>query len=106
MSERGGKRKSSGSASPSSSPAPAKCDALQRALIECHHRIHDELQRSIACRHLNRSLAECLLSASCPEEAEAVRSLCSSAGTSLKRSQCRDAQLSLSVCLASRQESD
>ncbi|PKU78601.1 hypothetical protein MA16_Dca011158 [Dendrobium catenatum] len=78
MSKRGGKPKSSGSASPTSSPAPAKCDALQRALIECHHRIQDELQRSIACRHLNRSLAECLLSASCPEEAEAVRSLCSS----------------------------
>ncbi|KAK8946949.1 hypothetical protein KSP39_PZI006905 [Platanthera zijinensis] len=88
------------------SPASARCDTLHRALRECHGRFRDDLQRSIACRHLNRSLAECLVSALCPEEAEAVRSLCSSAGTSLKRSQCRDSQLALSVCLASHQEAD
>lgn len=106
MNARGVKPNLAGSSSPSPAPSPANCDALRRALIECHHRVHSELQRSIACRHLNRSLAECVLSAFCPDEAEAVRSLCSSAGTALKRSQCRDAQLSLAVCLSSHQLSD
>ncbi|KAG0470865.1 hypothetical protein HPP92_017565 [Vanilla planifolia] len=88
-----------------SSP-PLECASLQRALRECYRRMRDELQREIACRHLNRKLAECLVSTFCPDEAEAVRSLCSSAGTALKRSLCRNAQLSLSVCLESYQEAN
>ncbi|GMP71056.1 hypothetical protein CsSME_00029618 [Camellia sinensis var. sinensis] len=79
------------------------CDRLQRALLECHRRVPDGPPRVAACRHLNRSLAECLVGVACPEEAEAVRSLCSSGGTALKRSQCQQAQLSLSVCLSSHQ---
>ncbi|PKA52558.1 hypothetical protein AXF42_Ash001538 [Apostasia shenzhenica] len=85
---------------------PANCDALHRALGDCHRRMRDQRQRSIACRHLNRSLAECLVAVFCPEEVEAVRSLCASSGTALKRSQCRDARLALSVCLAVHQDVD
>ncbi|KAK1279829.1 hypothetical protein QJS04_geneDACA023117 [Acorus gramineus] len=83
---------------------PSGCDRLEKALRECHRQFPDATrQRNWTCHHLNRSLAECLVSEACPGEWEAVRSLCSSSGTSLKRSQCRDAQLSLSVCLSSHQ---
>ncbi|GMN62184.1 hypothetical protein TIFTF001_031268 [Ficus carica] len=79
------------------------CERLQRALSDCHRRMPPGPARESACRHLNRALAECLVSAACPEECEAVRSLCPSAGTALKRSQCQNAQLSLSLCLSSLQ---
>ncbi|KAI3935413.1 hypothetical protein MKW98_027553 [Papaver atlanticum] len=74
----------------------AKCERFHRALCECHKRIPAGPTRDSACRHLNRSLAQCLVSVACPSESEVVRSLCSSGGTSLKRSQCQQAQLSLS----------
>ncbi|KAI3988589.1 hypothetical protein MKX01_026953 [Papaver californicum] len=74
----------------------AKCERFHRALGECHKRIPAGPTRDSACRHLNRSLAQCLVSVACPSESEVVRSLCSSGGTSLKRSQCQQAQLSLS----------
>ncbi|MQL94035.1 hypothetical protein Taro_026680 [Colocasia esculenta] len=79
------------------------CGALHRALCECHRRVRDPWQREASCRHLNRSLAECLVAAACPEEAEAVRAMCSSVGTSAKRAQCQKAKLDLSVCLSSLQ---
>ncbi|MCL7036659.1 hypothetical protein MKW94_028899 [Papaver nudicaule] len=82
----------------------AKCERFHRALRECHKRIPAGPTRDSACRHLNRSLAQCIVSVACPSESEAVRSLCSSGGTSLKRSQCQQAQLSLSVCLSSHQD--
>ncbi|KAG6534182.1 uncharacterized protein LOC122012276 [Zingiber officinale] len=85
---------------------PSGCGSLHRALLECHRRAGDPRQRSVLCRHLNRSLAECVVAECCPEESEAVRSLCSSAGTALKRSQCQRAQLALSVCLSSHQLPD
>lgn len=81
----------------------SKCDRLHRALSDCHQKIPPGPPRQAACRHLNRSLAECLVSVACPEESDAVRSLCSSSGTALKRHQCQQAQLSLSVCLSSHQ---
>ncbi|PON51277.1 Cytochrome c oxidase biogenesis protein Cmc1-like [Parasponia andersonii] len=71
----------------------SECRRLQRALSECHRRIPSG---NSACRHLNRALAECLVSTACPEQYDAVKSLCSSSGTALKRSQCQEAQLSLS----------
>ncbi|KAI5667620.1 hypothetical protein M9H77_17473 [Catharanthus roseus] len=74
----------------------SKCDRLHRALSDCHQKIPPGPPRQAACRHLNRSLAECLVSVACPEESDAVRSLCSSSGTALKRHQCQQAQLSLS----------
>ncbi|MCL7030959.1 hypothetical protein MKW94_009294 [Papaver nudicaule] len=74
-----------------------KCERFHRALCDCHKRIPAGPTRDSACRHLNRSLAQCLVSVACPSESEAVRSLCSSGGTSLKRSQCQQAQVSLSV---------
>ncbi|KAJ4702526.1 COX assembly mitochondrial protein [Melia azedarach] len=77
------------------------CEKLHKALCECHRRVASGPVRESVCRHLNRSLAECLVAEACPEESEAVRSLCSSGGTALKRSQCQQAQLSLSVCLSS-----
>nr|XP_011460474.1 PREDICTED: uncharacterized protein LOC105350359 [Fragaria vesca subsp. vesca] len=83
-----------------------ECDRLQRALVECHRRIPAGRARESGCRHLNRGLAECLVSVACPDEAEAVRSLCGSGGTGLKRTQCQQAQLSLSVCLSSLQRQD
>ncbi|RRT79898.1 hypothetical protein B296_00019432 [Ensete ventricosum] len=85
---------------------PPGCGSLHRALLECHRRAGDPRQQVVLCRHLNRSLAECVVAASCPEESEAVRSLCSSAGTSLKRSQCQRARLALSVCLSFPQPPD
>ncbi|OAY72214.1 hypothetical protein ACMD2_27366 [Ananas comosus] len=84
--------------------ASARCGAAYRALCECHGRVRDRLQRKVLCRHLNRALAECMVSSCCPEEAEAVRALCSSAGTSLKRSQCERAQFALAFCLSSHQQ--
>ncbi|KAK9937149.1 hypothetical protein M0R45_013958 [Rubus argutus] len=83
-----------------------ECDRLQRALSECHRRIKSGPEREAGCRHLNRGLAECLVSVACPDEWEAVRSLCGSGGTELKRTQCQQAQLSLSVCLSSHQDKD
>ncbi|EEF47939.1 uncharacterized protein LOC8285413 [Ricinus communis] len=80
-----------------------QCERLYQALCECHRRIPAGQGREVSCRHLNRGLAECLVSVVCPEESEAVRSLCNSGGTALKRSQCRQAQLSLSICLSSHQ---
>ncbi|KAL3523017.1 hypothetical protein ACH5RR_015851 [Cinchona calisaya] len=80
-----------------------ECDRLHRALSDCHRRIPAGPPRQAACRHLNRSLAECLVGVACPDESEAVRSLCSSGGTALKRQQCQQAQLSLAVCLSSHQ---
>ncbi|KAL6992060.1 hypothetical protein U1Q18_010171 [Sarracenia purpurea var. burkii] len=81
----------------------SRCERLHRALCECHRRFPEGLSREAACRHLNRALADCLVAVACPSELEAVRSLCSSGGTSLKRSQCHQAQLSLAVCLSSQQ---
>ncbi|KAH7542205.1 hypothetical protein FEM48_Zijuj02G0048500 [Ziziphus jujuba var. spinosa] len=79
---------------------------FKQALIECHRRMPVGPARESACRHLNRATAQCLVSMACPEECEAVRSLCSSSGTALKRSQCQAAQVSLSVCLSSCQLSN
>ncbi|XVF40054.1 hypothetical protein PTKIN_Ptkin01aG0081700 [Pterospermum kingtungense] len=83
-----------------------RCERLQKALCECHQRFGPGPTRDAACRHLNRSLAECLVSVVCPEESEAVRTLCASGGIRLKRSQCQQAQLSLSVCISSHQQPD
>ncbi|CAN4119696.1 unnamed protein product [Withania somnifera] len=80
------------------------CNRLYTALTGCHRRFASSKEREIACRHINRSLAECMVAFICPAESDAVRSLCSSGGTALKRQQCREAQLSLSVCLASHQD--
>ncbi|XP_022715468.1 uncharacterized protein LOC111274813 [Durio zibethinus] len=80
------------------------CERLQKALCECHQRFGPGAIRDTACRHLNRALAECLVAVLCPEETEAVRTLCASGGTRLKRSQCQQAQLSLSVCISSLQQ--
>ncbi|KDP40408.1 hypothetical protein JCGZ_03758 [Jatropha curcas] len=82
---------------------PPECERLHSALRECHRRISPGTGREVSCRHLNRGLAQCLVSVACPGEAELVRSLCASGGTSLKRSQCQQAQLSLSICLSSHQ---
>ncbi|CAN8313797.1 unnamed protein product [Cochlearia groenlandica] len=79
------------------------CDRLQEALLQCHRRMPEGPARNSGCRHLNRALAECVVSEACPEESEAVRSLCSSSGTSLKRKQCDEAKLSLSLCLSRHQ---
>jgi hypothetical protein len=78
-----------------------KCETLQKALLDCHRRIPSGQGRNSACRHLNNALAICLVSLACPDESEAVRTLCSSAGTGLKRRQCQQAQISLSLCLDS-----
>ncbi|KAJ9168538.1 hypothetical protein P3X46_020045 [Hevea brasiliensis] len=86
-----------------STVVPVDCERLHRALCECHRRVSPGLGRKVSCRHLNRALAQCMISVACPEESEAVRSLCASGGTALKRSQCQQAQLSLSICLASHQ---
>ncbi|KAH6756944.1 cytochrome C oxidase biogenesis Cmc1-like protein [Perilla frutescens var. hirtella] len=89
--------------SPSPSAVVHGCDRIHRALAECHRRIAAGPSREAACRHLNRALAECLVAVACPEESDAVRTLCSSGGTPIKRRQCELAKLSLSACLSSHQ---
>lgn len=79
------------------------CDRLEEALLQCHRRMPEGPARRSGCRHLNKAFAECVVAEACPEESEAVRSFCSSGGTSLKRKQCEDAQLSLSLCLSRHQ---
>ncbi|XP_042945608.1 uncharacterized protein LOC122279223 [Carya illinoinensis] len=80
------------------------CERLQLALEECHRKVPIGPARDAACKHLNRALAQCLVSLACPDETEAVRSFCSSGGTATKRAQCQQAQLSLSLCLSSLQQ--
>ncbi|CAH8384373.1 unnamed protein product [Eruca vesicaria subsp. sativa] len=79
------------------------CDRLQEALLQCHRRMPEGPARRSGCRHLNKALAECMVGEACPEEYEAVRSLCASGGTSLKRKQCEEANFSLSLCLSRHQ---
>ncbi|KAJ8899155.1 hypothetical protein K2173_011942 [Erythroxylum novogranatense] len=88
----------------STSSIPAKCERLHEALRKCHGRLPEGVARETACRHLNHKLAQCVVSMACPEESEAVRTLCGSGGTALKRSQCQNARLSLSVCLTFHQQ--
>ncbi|KAL5196831.1 hypothetical protein ABZP36_000343 [Zizania latifolia] len=83
----------------------------QRALSECRRRASRvprpaEAGAAVpAARHLNRALAECVVVTSCcPGETDAVRAFCGSAGTALKRSQCRRARVDLSLCLEAHQE--
>ncbi|RLM84782.1 uncharacterized protein LOC112880630 [Panicum hallii] len=86
-------------------PVPGPCASTHRALAECHRRAaRGPLQPEVLCRHLNRALAECVVTACCPDETEAVRTLCSSAGTELKRTQCQRARIDLSLCLEAHQE--
>ncbi|KAK7329499.1 hypothetical protein VNO77_23669 [Canavalia gladiata] len=80
-----------------------RCERMERALRECHRRVPSGPSRDSACRHLNHAFAMCLVSLACPHESDAVRALCSTAGTALKRHQCQQAQLSLSLCLSSNQ---
>ncbi|XP_074294772.1 uncharacterized protein LOC141622660 [Silene latifolia] len=83
--------------------ATGGCEKLHKALLDCHRRTSSSQS---ACRHLNRAFATCIIGVICPSESEAVRSLCSSGGTALKRSQCERARLELSVCLSSHQDDD
>uniref|UniRef100_A0A0D9X0G4 COX assembly mitochondrial protein n=1 Tax=Leersia perrieri TaxID=77586 RepID=A0A0D9X0G4_9ORYZ len=100
MSRTGGGRSESAAV-----PVPGPCASVQRALAECHRRASlGPLKPEVLCRHLNRSLAECLVTSCCPGETEAVRTLCGSAGTALKRSQCQRARIDLSLCLEAHQE--
>ncbi|KAG9438917.1 hypothetical protein H6P81_019082 [Aristolochia fimbriata] len=84
--------------------AVAGCERQHRALCECHRRFGDSFQRDFACRHVNRALALCIVSTCCPAESDAVRELCASGGTKLKREQCQRAQVDLSACLSSHQD--
>ncbi|KAK3127424.1 hypothetical protein QOZ80_7AG0573080 [Eleusine coracana subsp. coracana] len=102
----GGRREPEAEASASTAfPVLGPCVSAQRALAECHRRAaRGPLQPEVLCRHLNRALAECVVTACCPEETEAVRTLCGSAGTALKRTQCQRARIDLSLCLEAHQE--
>ncbi|KAF8669292.1 hypothetical protein HU200_051626 [Digitaria exilis] len=84
---------------------PGPCASMHRALAECHRRAaRGPLQPEVLCRHLNRALAECVVTSCCPDETEAVRTLCGSSGTALKRTQCQRARIDLSLCLEAHQE--
>ncbi|KVI03167.1 uncharacterized protein LOC112513415 [Cynara cardunculus var. scolymus] len=87
-----------------SGEVPAECDRVYQALLQCHRRVPNGPPRDAACRHLNRSLAECMISFICPEESAAVRTLCGNKGTALKRSQCQQAQISLATCISCHQD--
>ncbi|PON42574.1 hypothetical protein PanWU01x14_280740, partial [Parasponia andersonii] len=43
-----------------------ECRLLERALSKCHRRIPSRPAGNSACRHLNRTLAECLVLIACP----------------------------------------
>ncbi|KAL6657775.1 hypothetical protein ACP70R_005555 [Stipagrostis hirtigluma subsp. patula] len=102
---RGTGERGAGSDTSNSLPFPGPCAATQRALAECHRRAaRGPMQPEVLCRHLNRALAECVVTVCCPGEIEAVRTLCGSAGTALKRSQCQRAPIDLSLCLEAHQE--
>nr|AVY91770.1 unknow [Saccharum hybrid cultivar SP80-3280] len=86
-------------------PVPGPCASTHRALAECHRRAaRGPLRPEVLCRHLNRALAECVVTACCPDETDAVRTLCGSAGTALKREQCHRARIDLALCLEAHQE--
>ncbi|KAI3824385.1 hypothetical protein L1987_05843 [Smallanthus sonchifolius] len=86
-----------------SSAIPAECDRTYQALVQCHRRVPAGPSREAACRHINRSLAECMIAFICPEESAAVKTLCVNKGTALKRSQCQQAQISLATCISYHQ---
>ncbi|XP_062186467.1 uncharacterized protein LOC133890041 [Phragmites australis] len=102
----GGRReREAGSETSTALSVPGPCVSTQRALAECHRSAaRGPMQPEVLCRHLNRALAECVLTACCPGEIETVRTLCGSAGTALKRSQCQRARIDLSLCLEAHQE--
>ncbi|KAL8229381.1 hypothetical protein R6Q57_014281 [Mikania cordata] len=83
---------------------PAECDRVYQALVRCHSRVPSGPARDAACRHLNRSLAECMITFICPNESAAVKTLCAHKGTALKRSQCQQAQISLATCISYHQD--
>ncbi|KAM3384862.1 hypothetical protein ACQJBY_009075 [Aegilops geniculata] len=96
----GGRGRQQPEAESAAVPVPGPCASAHRALAECHRRAaRGPLQPEVLCRHLNRALAECVVSMCCPGETDAVRTLCGSSGTALKRSQCERARIDLSLCL-------
>ncbi|KAL5198991.1 hypothetical protein ABZP36_002503 [Zizania latifolia] len=104
MSRSGGARQEP-AADKAAMEVPRPCASAHRALAECRRRaLRGPLKPEVLCRHLNRALAECVVTSCCPGETEAVRTLCGSAGTALKRSQCQRARIDLSLCLEAHQE--
>nr|XP_043607316.1 uncharacterized protein LOC122579256 [Erigeron canadensis] len=87
---------------------PTACERVYKSLLQCHRRVPIGV-RETTCRHLNRSLAECMISYICPNQSEAVKNLCgpnhnNNSGTALKRSQCQQAQISLATCISFHQQ--
>ena len=81
-------------------PVPGPCASTQRSLAQCRRRAaRGPLLPEVLYRHLNRALAECVVTACCPDETDAVRTLCCSAGTALKRNQCQRARIDLALCM-------
>ncbi|KAI3781000.1 hypothetical protein L2E82_10998 [Cichorium intybus] len=54
-----------------SGEVPPECDRVHQALLQCHRRVPSGPSRQAACRHLNRSLAECMIAFICPDESAA-----------------------------------
>eukprot|EP01018_Ginkgo_biloba_P026668 Gb_11294 [translate_table: standard] len=79
-----------------------KCRSKMLALRDCHLKFR-EPDRAIFCKHINHAFAVCLISTACPSQADAVQTYCSSSGTALKRKQCKEAQISLELCIAAHQ---
>ncbi|KAM0898629.1 hypothetical protein ACQ4PT_021796 [Festuca glaucescens] len=101
----GGSGRQQPEAASAAMPVPGPCASTHRALAECHRRAsRGPLQPEVLCRHLNRALAECVVTMCCPEQTDAVRTLCGSSGTALKRTQCERARIDLSLCLEAHQE--
>lgn len=88
-----------------SDEVPRECDRVYQALLQCHRRVPSGPSRDAACRHLNRSLGECMINYICPDESSAVKTLCgNNKGTALKRTQCQQAQISLATCISLHQQ--
>ncbi|KAL9997381.1 hypothetical protein Hdeb2414_s0002g00062101 [Helianthus debilis subsp. tardiflorus] len=87
-----------------SGEVPAECDRIYQSLLQCHRRVPTGPSREAACRHLNRSLAECMIAFICPEESASVKTLCANQATAVKRSQCQQAQISLATCISLHQD--
>lgn len=81
-----------------------KCGRLIRALDDCNRKHRNHIEQGIVCRHLNHSVAECLLKIVCGPELERVTDLCGSQGTKAKKRQCEDAKYELELCIRRNQE--
>ncbi|GBG62057.1 hypothetical protein CBR_g28534 [Chara braunii] len=105
-SDEGNKGGGGGGGGGDSSTTP-RCDRLLRSLEDCRykHRRAPSSDRSLICRHVERSAALCLISSICGPELDRVQTACGTSGTAAKVRRCQLAKNDLNYCLMSHQDS-